>query len=209
MSEILKLPFYLRNLSKELNISSVFYYGWPPPTNRIESNEISTITNKQIVFNDKNEYYPKRSTWKNDKSYFEKLRSVAKDRRSDKEKSYLIKTNDSTSPENQLNDVLENLIESIQPCNTWNSVDIKNKKSKTDRLLSQFDFLKQMSINNTQQQHFYTDTFSFITSDGNILFDFSKQSIDSNIYIQLMQLVRLSNLDKIIEKIFHKSGTLN
>jgi hypothetical protein len=134
----------------------------------------------------------------------------------------LTTANDSTFPGNESDDALENLIESIQPSSTRNSDDMKNNKSPADILLSQFELLKQMYINNginktiqkeefqqSAQQRVDIDTFPMITPDGNILFDFSKQSINYNIYIELMQLVRSSNLDKLIQKIFHKSGYLN
>jgi len=234
MSTISKLPFELINLSKDLEIASVPCSGWPPPTtlissSQIDSNQVSSTTNVQssssttLLINEIHSHR-KISTWNNGQSYFEKLRSVTQDRRNNEIKSYLTTTSISTSPGNQLDDdALENLIGSIQPCNTWNSDDIKNHESQTDMLLSQLELLKQISINNrmnksiqkkefeenSQQQRFDRYTIPIITSDGNILFDFSKQFIDYDIFIQLMQLVRLSNLDKIIEKIFPKSGYLN
>lgn len=228
MSAISKLPFELLNLSKDLNVSSVPYSGWPPPSTQIKRTDIFTTTNIQssnstpLFIDEVHRHYEKQLIWNNGKSYFEKLRSVAEDRRNDDVKFHMTKTNDSTSIGNQLDDALENLIESIQPSNTWNSNDMKNNKSQADILLSQFELLKQMYIDNginktiqkeefqqNSQQWFDTYTFSIITPDGNILFDFSKQSINYHIYIELMQLVRLSNLDKLIQKIFHKSGYLN
>lgn len=210
MSQINKLPFNLKILSKELQISSVPYSGWPPPRtipplNETKSKKSSSITgvfdiNSTSIVIDENQ---KRSIRKNYKSYFEKLRSVNEDRR----------TNDPISVRDQSDDILENLIESIQSSNTWDLPDRKNNRSKTERLLSQLDFLKEMCINKsipteTKQQHVYKTSFSVITTDGSIIFDFSKQSINYNIYVQLMQLIRLSNLDKIIEKMFHQSGKM-
>jgi hypothetical protein len=212
MSAISKLPFQLRNLLKDVEIPSVPYSGWqPPPKTQVESNNVSSVNNLQSSIStplvvDEIHHHQKQSTWNYGKSYFEKLQSVAQNRLNDEIKSYL-----STSPENHLDDALENLIESIQPRNTWNSNNIKDNQSRADILLSQFELLKQIYINNgmnksIQKEKFDTYTFPIITPDGNVLFDFSKQSITYDIYIQLMQLVRLSNLDKFIQKIFHKSG---
>lgn len=202
MSIISKLPFELLNLAKDFNVSSVPYSGWPPPSTQIERNDVFTTTDIKSSGSTLSHHQHKKESIE---SYFEKLRSVAEDRHNDQVKSA---TNDFTS--------LGNLIESIQPSNTCNSDDMKNNKSQADILLSQLELLKQIYIDNGKeefrqnaQQHFDTYTFPIITRDGNILFDFSKQTINYHIYIELMQLVRLSNLDKLIQKIFHKSGYLN
>jgi hypothetical protein len=213
-----KLPFELINLSKELQISSVPYSGWPPPStlssNQVYAKDISPTTARQSANStplviDEIQHQRKLSTENNGKSYFEKLRSVAQNRRNDELKSHL----------NQVDNALENLIGSIQPSDTWNSDDTKGNKTQMDIVLSQLETLKQIYIDKIMKKSIQTEElernvqhryiFPIITPDGNVLFDFSKQSITDDIYLQLMQLVRLSNLDKLIQKIFHKSGYSN
>jgi len=155
----------------------------------------------------------------NNKSYFEKLRSSAEHHRNDKAKSHLTPTNASTVRDNPLDDILETLVESTQSCNKWDSDNKKNIKSQADIILSRLESFKQISIDHQlikskQKEEFEhitpsrLDTFTFpiMTPHGRVLFDFSKQLIHVDIYIQLIQLARLSNLDKLIQKIFHKSG---
>jgi hypothetical protein len=155
----------------------------------------------------------------NNKSYFEKLRSSAEHHRNDKAKSHLTTTNTSTLHENPLDGMVETLAKSTQSCNKWDSDNNKNIKSQADIILSRLESFKQIYIdhqliNSKQNEEFdqttssRLDTFTFpiMTPHGRVLFDFSKQLIHVDIYIQLMQLARLSNLDKLIQKIFHKSG---
>ncbi len=125
------------------------------------------------------------------KPYFEKLRSSVN------KKSHL------TISENLLDNVFENLIGSNQSCGTWQS---KNIKSPVDIFLSQIELLKHDMTKSIKNEE---SIFTIMTIHGNILFDFSKQLINSKIYNELMQLIRLSNLDKFIKKVFHKSGYLN
>ncbi|CAF2915750.1 unnamed protein product [Rotaria sp. Silwood2] len=185
--------------------------------NQVEPYDFSAATIElglsSILNNDTHHHHhhEKPSTSVNDESYFEKLRSTAEYRRNREVESYVTTTN--------IPNLLENFIGSIQSCTTWYSDDMKNVKSPVAVVLCQLELLKQISINNEMiksiendiyeqsiHQQLNTCTFSMRTSHGNIHFDFSKQSINYDIYIQLMQLVRLSNLDKFIEKIFHKSG---
>ena len=156
----------------------------------------------------------KVSTWINSKSYFEKLRSAIERHRNDMITSHLAMVN---AP-----NVLENFLEAIQQCPTYDSNDATNIKSQVSVVLSKLELLKQTHIDNRttptiQNQEFEQSvrhrfdifTSTITTSDGNIIFDFSKQSISGEIYIQLLQLVRLSNLDKLMEKLFRQSGYLN
>ena len=153
----------------------------------------------------------KVSTWINSKSYFEKLRLAIERHRNDTITSHLTKVN---AP-----NVLENFLEAIQQCPTY---DATNIKSQVSVVLSKLELLKQTHSDNRttptiQNQEFEQSvrhrfdifTSTITTSDGNIFFDFSKQSISGEIYIQLLQLVRLSNLDKLMEKLFRQSGYLN
>jgi hypothetical protein len=189
MSAILKYSIELRNLS----LPSVVYTGWPPPSSRknIQNSNSTSLLNEEI------DHRRVLSIENNDKSYFEKLRSVA---------SYMTTTNTSTPNESQSDDTLEDLIRSIRPSPTCNFDDMKNNQSQV-KLLRQIYFDNQLKAYEQNTGQCYDNyTFTITIPDGNIIFDFSKQSINSTIYIQLMQLVRLSNLDKFIQKIFHKSG---
>jgi hypothetical protein len=196
MSAILKYSIELRNLS----LPSVVYTGWPPPSSRknIQNSNSTHLLNEEI------DHHRVLSIENNDKSYFEKLRSVAQDRYT----SYMTTTNISTPTESQSDDTLEDLIRSIRPSPTCNFDDMKNNQSQV-KLLRQIYFDNQLKAYEQNIGQCYDNyTFTITIPNGNIFFDFSKQSINSTIYIQLMQLVRLSNLDKFIQKIFHKSGLI-
>ncbi|CAF0905470.1 unnamed protein product [Rotaria sordida] len=203
--------------------TSKFDSGWPLPTtlspiqnlNQIQSYDLSTATielgSSSILNNDTHHHHQKLSIWVNDESYFEKLRSTAEYRQNNKVESYVTTSN--------MSNLLENFIGSIQPCTTWYSDDMKNMKSQVAIVLCRLELLKQSSLNNGMTKSIENDRYEYSvhqqfdtcilpirTSHGTVFFDFSKQSINYDVYIQLMQLVRLSNLDKLIEKIFHKSG---
>lgn len=125
-------------------------------------------------------------------TYFDKLRSVISYRRASQntKENLLIPTSDN---------VLENLVESIR----------SSPVSECNTTMVRYISLGERVIRSIQRKnvvHFVKNTFSMSTIDGDILFDFSKQSMDYTMYLNLMQLVRSSNLDKLIEKIFHKSG---
>ena len=98
---------------------------------------------------------------------------------------------------NEFDDALGSLIESIYA----NSNETNNRKSQRDIFLVQLKKYIEISSTNSINN-------SIRTANGRIVFDFSRQMIDEQIYLQLMQFVRLSNLDRVIEQIFHKSGNL-
>jgi hypothetical protein len=208
MSAISKYPIQLRNLSQDLKIPSVAYSGWPPPSTHIHSNDVSSMKNIQSsdptpLLTDEIDHRV-RSIGNN---YFERLRCVTQDRHI----SHTTTANNSTPIESLLDDTLEDLIRSIRPSTNWDFDDTKNNQSQV-KLLRQIyldsKLIKQKECEKNTRQCFDNYAFTITTPDGNIFFDFSKQSINYTIYIQLMQLVRLSNLDKFIQKIFHKSGLI-
>lgn len=98
---------------------------------------------------------------------------------------------------NELDDALESLIESIHV----DSNETNNRKSQRDVFLVQLKKYIEISRTNSLNN-------SIQTANGSIFFDFSRQMIDDEIYLQLMQFVRLSNLDRLIEQIFHRFGNL-
>ncbi|CAF3443201.1 unnamed protein product [Rotaria sp. Silwood1] len=202
-------------------MASTFDSNWSLPTtfsfiqnfNQVESYDVSKATielGSSSTSNNDTHYNPRLSTWFNNEFYFEKLQSTPEYHQDNEVESHTTMN---------MPNLLENFIGSIQPCTTWYSDDMKNMKSQVAIVLCKLELLKKIPINNeviksiendryehNVYQPLDTYTFPIRTLHGNILFDFSKQSINYDIYIQLMQLVRLSNLDKFIEKIFHKSG---
>ncbi|UJR38036.1 hypothetical protein I4U23_030718 [Adineta vaga] len=141
-----------------------------------------------------------------DQCYFEKLRSSSERGHIHQRKLYRTPINISFDSANPLDNTMKQLMETSQPCNPWSSDNKTDDTVEIDLLLSHIHSLKQLHINNQlrEKEDFYTSTFSMITEDGNIVFDFSKQSINDEIYMRLLQFVRLSNLDRFIEKIFDK-----
>jgi hypothetical protein len=212
MSKIPTLPFQLLTLSEDFKISSVPYSGWPPPITIPSVHNLNQVDPEDFTATPFVADQIYLSTGVNRKSYFEKLRYSVQRPRTSNMKSHLTTTNVSSLSENLLENMFENLIRSKQSCGTWNLDDIKTIKSPADRLLSQLELLKHIYIDNEMIKSVPNKaskfTSSIMTPDGNILFDFSKQSINHKIHMELMQLVRLSNLDKFIEKVFHKSGYL-
>ena len=189
MSNISKLPLELRNLSKDFQESSVPYSGWPPPIKILSIQSLNQVVSEDLA-SDQIDLPTKIDR----KPYFEKLRSSVN------------KKLPVTIYENVLDNVFENLIGSNSSCGAWHSENTKNIKSPVDIFLSQVELLKHDMTKSIKNEE---SIFSIMTIHGNILFDFSKQLINSKIYIELMQLIRLSNLDKFIKKVFHKSGYLN
>ena len=86
---------------------------------------------------------------------------------------------------NEFDDALGSLIESIYA----NSNETNNRKSQRDIFLVQLKKYIEISSTNSINN-------SIRTANGRIVFDFSRQMIDEQIYLQLMQFVRLSNLDR-------------
>jgi hypothetical protein len=192
MSVISKYPVEFKNLS----LPSVAYFGWPPPTH-ISSKKSVQYSNPIPLTNDEIDHHRILSIGNNNESYFEKLRSAAEGRYAPDN----ITANVYTPTDSHSDDTLEDLIRSIRPSVISNFDEMKNNPS-------QVKLLRQIYLDHKlKAQHSFDNyTFTISTPDGNLFFDFTKQSINYTIYIQLMQLVRLSNLDKIIQKIFHKSG---
>lgn len=140
-------------------------------------------------------------------SYFDKLLYVARERR--QSNSTTGKT--SLVSDDQLADGLESLIESIQTSKLWNSNDTKTDRSQETILLLELKKLKEIYaknsvINSTSREQLEKCRISIDAVEEVVHFDFSEQSIGDDIHLRLMQLVRLSKLDKLMEKIFHKSG---
>lgn len=139
-------------------------------------------------------------------TFFDKLRSVALTRVVSHRMEETMTVSASDSPGNMLKDLMESIRSS--PSNSHSST--------TEKQQLQMSLLKQIPVNfwmrrslqhaNSIRQPHINHTFSINTQDGNIFFDFSNQSIDYKIYLQLMQLVRSSKLDHLITKMFHKSG---
>lgn len=49
---------------------------------------------------------------------------------------------------------------------------------------------------------------AFDTAHGRVIVDFTRQAVNEELYFRLLQLVPISGLDHVIEKIFHRSGQL-
>ena len=133
-------------------------------------------------------------------TYFDKLRSVALTRLV----SHKMKENMTISTYNAPVNVLDDLMESIRFSPPTASQMPLLKHIPFNYTMSR-SLQRANSIRHARQYH-VNHSFSINTPDGNIFFDFSNQPIDYKIYLLLMQLVRSSNLDQLITKMFHKSG---
>ena len=142
------------------------------------------------------------------RTYFDKLRSGIVNHLA----SYKTKANVRNPVSNSPDNALENLLESIRssPVSECNAT-VKDQSNLHlfRRISSDTNAIKIIHRKNVilrTREHHVNSIFSISTGDGDIVLDFSKPSIDYPIYLHLMQLVRSSNLDKLIEKIYHKSG---
>ena len=84
-------------------------------------------------------------------------------------------------------------------------------RPRTEIVLSQLELLKQVyAVSRSEEKRPSSNTDGYVVSTtmaiGHVRFDFSNQPISSEILMQLMQLVRLSNLDKWIRKVYPPSG---
>jgi hypothetical protein len=146
--------------------------------------------------------------------YFEKLRSSAQRNRKNRKENQLRAANISISPRNSISAMVESLVGSAQPCNVQDVIHQVQTMSQLDFVLSELRSFKEASIEHVERHvverdvrtSLYPCAVPIVTAHGCVMFDFCQQSMNDEIYIRLLQLVRLSELDQLIQKIFHRTG---